>query len=347
MKYVFLIPELKRGGPINVVKNLVETDFFMKLDVYIIAIRSQKDFIYEQEFLKNTKIIYLENGNILSKLNQLKEVLYNISPNVVHSNGFYPDIFLSFLLGNRYKKVTTIHNVIYQDYYSRYGIKGYLFSFIHYLVLKFTNFYKIFGCSREVANSLDKIIRSKKIDYVNNGVNIDKFSCKSEISKNIIKDQLGLDSEIIITFCGGVERVKRVPDLVNDYIANLTEFDFKFIIIGDGPELNQIKEDSRIIKIGRVNDPSLYLKASDVVVSNSSSEGYPMAILEALASGCKVFLSDIPSHNYIIKKYKNCAFKISDLNKDFIYKVLENKLSENEIYSISSSKMALDYLEKI
>ena len=60
-----------------------------------------------------------------------------------------------------------------------------------------------------------------------------------------------------------------------------------------------------------------------------------------------LYLTTINYSKSSIKKYKNCAFKISDLNKDFIYKVLENKLSENEIYSISSSKMALDYLEKI
>lgn len=348
MNYVILLPELKRGGPNNVIKNLVTSDIFSKCNVYLLCLRESEDIAYKNEFLckKNIKIIALDKSGYFSKIKQIKKIILEISPDVVHSHGFYPDIYSSFLKGN-FKKICTIHNIIYQDYSSRYGKKGYLFSAVHYIFLKYSKFDKIFGCSIEVANSLSKIIRKNNIEYVNNGIDIKKFNLISLENKKDLKKQLGLESQILISFCGSVERVKRVPELVDEYISKIEKIDFKFIIIGDGPELSLIKENENIIKVGRLNDPSRYLKISDVVVSNSSSEGYPMAILEALASGCKVFLSDIPSHNYIIDSYPFCAFELDSLNNEFILKVLKNKLSEDDLYTISAKKMAQDYLDKI
>lgn len=349
MKYALLLPQLKRGGPINVVKNLINSEKFIKYKIFLICIRPCDDVEYEFEFLKNknVQIITLKNGNFFVKLKSLRSIINYILPDIIHSHGFYPDVFLSFTSGG-FKKLTTIHNIIYQDYSSRYGLKGYLFSLIHYIFLKYGKIDKIIGCSYDVEKSLKKIIKSQNIYHVYNGVNINEFDCiDSENKRKIRKVNLNLDCDVLIAFCGGVERVKKVPELVDLYINKLEGFNFKFIIIGDGPELIKIEENEKIIKLGRIKNPAFYLKLADIVVSNSSSEGYPMAVLEALASGCKVFLSEIPPHNSIIYRYPNCAFALKNLKKDYILNVLNNTLSVEQLYDISSDKMAIDYIDKM
>lgn len=348
MKYLIIVPEIKRTGPINVVKNLIDTPTFKKHKIFIISLRPSKDinFLHEIISIENVEVFDSEIYGLLKRLKFFFRIVNKIKPDVIHSHGFYPDVFSCFIVGGG-KKISTIHNIIYQDYSLRYGFKGYLFSFIHYFFLKFGKFYKIFGCSSEVSISLKKIIKTPNIEFVNNGINIKYFSSLNTNEKLELKRALGFENKIIISFCGGVERVKRVPELVDQYISKLDNLDFIFLIIGDGPELNKIKESNKIVKLGRVENPYKYLRISDIVVSNSSSEGYPMAILEALSSGNKVFLSDIPSHNSIIGKYPNCAFSIKNLKKDFILKVLTNKLDNSHLYSISSDKMANDYLHKL
>lgn len=348
MKYLFLIPELKRGGPNNVIKNMITSFNFSNIEIYIVSIRKSSDFDFIGEFenIPNVGLINLNARSFLGKVSVFKKTINTLKPDVIHSHGFYPDIFM-FFISNNFKKITTIHNIIYQDYYSRYGVRGYIYSLLHYLFLRFSNFYKIFGCSKEVACSLKKITYLRNIDYVNNGIDIEKFSPLSLIERHKIKEKLGLENTLIISFCGGVERVKRVPELFQQYISKLPIVNYKFLIIGDGPEINRIPEMKNLIKLGRVNNPEVYLKISDIIVSNSSSEGYPMAILEALSCGCKAFLSDIPSHKDIIKNYPNCAFDLDYLNEKKICEVLENKLSKDELYNLSAEKMSFDYLSKI
>lgn len=348
MKYAFILPELKRCGPNNVIKNIINSNAFSAFDIFLICIRSGSDNDYIEEFRKNknVKIFQLCEGGNFTKLMNFKKILREIHPDVLHSHGFYPDFYVSMVKGD-FKKITTIHNIIFQDYSYRYGKKGYLFAFFHYFLLKVTDFYKVFGCSSEVSSSLDRVIRLSNLGYVNNGVDIKYFCNLGYDEKKDLKRKLNLDCQVLIAFCGGVERVKRVPELVNDYICKIDNLDFKFIIIGSGPELNEIEESKYIKKIGFVSNPSRYLAAADIVVSNSSSEGYPMAILESLASGCKVFLSDIPSHNHIVNSFPSCAFNIDKLNRSFILSILDNRLDDSQLYNISSDKMANNYLREI
>ena len=48
-----------------------------------------------------------------------------------------------------------------------------------------------------------------------------------------------------------------------------------------------------------------YLQAVDYFISASSDEGLPNSVLEALATGLPVLLSDIPSHREILERTHN------------------------------------------
>ena len=56
---------------------------------------------------------------------------------------------------------------------------------------------------------------------------------------------------------------------------------------------------------GREDVRSLYL-ALDALVSASSAEGMPFAVLEALATGTEAVISDIPSHSFTASGLDAC-----------------------------------------
>jgi glycosyltransferase involved in cell wall biosynthesis len=79
-------------------------------------------------------------------------------------------------------------------------------------------------------------------------------------------------------------------------------------VVGDGPVLDELRQLASTLGCAdRVSFAGLHqrngvfalLGASDLLVSASYSEGIPVAVLEAMAAGLPVVLSDIPAHREI------------------------------------------------
>lgn len=62
--------------------------------------------------------------------------------------------------------------------------------------------------------------------------------------------------------------------------------------------INKLKE--KVIFIGSVNNIHEYLKASDIFILNSTKEGMPNALLEAMASGLPSIVSHLEGVNDFI-----------------------------------------------
>jgi glycosyltransferase involved in cell wall biosynthesis len=81
------------------------------------------------------------------------------------------------------------------------------------------------------------------------------------------------------------------------------------VIIGNGPERPPLARLSaqagigeRVEFTGEVDRQSVYerMLASDIFISASRVEGLPLAVMEAMACGLPVVLSDIPPHREIV-----------------------------------------------
>jgi glycosyltransferase involved in cell wall biosynthesis len=133
-----------------------------------------------------------------------------------------------------------------------------------------------------------------KIVLARNGVDLERFQPAQPHS---------IDSVKTILFAARLDAVKRpllVADIAKALLALRPEGDFRVIVAGDGPERERFVRRVRKLGLdamfdfrGQVDDLSPLYAACDVVILPSRSEGVPLVVLEALASGRPVVASKV------------------------------------------------------
>jgi glycosyltransferase involved in cell wall biosynthesis len=101
---------------------------------------------------------------------------------------------------------------------------------------------------------------------------------------------------------------EKAPEILIQAIMRLPErHDVRALLIGDGPLLQEVH--ASITEHGLENRVSVLpyqadwwglLKTATALVSTSRLEGQPNVVLEAMAAGCPLIVSDIPTHRAIL-----------------------------------------------
>jgi glycosyltransferase involved in cell wall biosynthesis len=176
----------------------------------------------------------------------------------------------------------------------------------------------------------------KHYSIIHPGIEIPEVS-EGEVEK--IKKELHINGKAIITFVGRLIGVKGVEVLISA-LRDL-EIDFKALIVGDGPDRRKLENlvreynlNRRVIFTGWRSDIPAILAASDIFVLPSYSEGLPIALLEAMATGKACVVTDIglPVENRkdaLIVKAGNIGELRKALEELLKNEELRKKLGEN------------------
>ncbi|HGK4843455.1 TPA: glycosyltransferase, partial [Kluyvera georgiana] len=236
-----------------------------------------------------------------SKLNRL---IKKIQPDLIHTQGLRADS-IAASLKIQTPWIMTSRNFPPEDYLSKFGLlKGRLMVSQHFSAMKKCN--HVVSCSVTIKQKLAKVgIESSAIQ---NGVVL------PEITEEIIPEFQNYAKPIYISVGSLIPR-KNMSLIVNSFQKMASKNRGTLIILGDGPLMSELKSrsSSDIYLLGDVSNVSEYLSNADFFVSASLSEGLPNTVLEALASGLPVILSDIDSHKEIASE-SDSACKIFNLN---------------------------------
>jgi glycosyltransferase involved in cell wall biosynthesis len=132
-------------------------------------------------------------------------------------------------------------------------------------------------------------------------IDIDRFQPKDLSSKIRKKHKLG-NSKIVL-YLGRLKFHKGLEYLIES--AKFTDSDIKYLIVGEGDYENQLREivdnlgvQERVIFTGRVPNSEIpkYYNACDVFILPSVErlEAFGLVVIEAMASGKPVIISNIP-----------------------------------------------------
>lgn len=145
---------------------------------------------------------------------------------------------------------------------------------------------------------------TRRLHIIPNGLPLDQISEANERGMNGFK--FGPDEKVVL-YGGRIDLGKNVEALLEALARISEEVPFTAIVCGEGAHRGRAEQMAhelgiadRVIFTGNVDNLWSLMKRADVFVSLSRCEGSPNVVLEAMACGCPLVVSDIPGHREIL-----------------------------------------------
>lgn len=353
IKIAYVINYISNIGPGKVVQNIIKNMPMENYDVYLITLFSEHNDLAVISDLERCGIKVLSCTTLKKSLcflgvaGEFYRTIDTYNFDIIHAHGIIPDI-LTVKAPKRIMRITTIHNNMFEDYINSFGrIKGCIYIKVHLAKLKKMN--TIVCCSKSVEDKLREKIKNARMATIYNGIEVTQSNTK------ITRSDLALPEDALVyIFAGNISEGKRVDWIVERFVERNFENEY-LLILGDGPLLEKCKAiaNERVIFTGYTKEPIAYFNISDVYVSSSKSEGFSIAVLEALDNGLRLLLSDIPSHKEVIESSKvpiGVAFNDKNIQEKF--NIIANlKIERQDIIkykeeTYSARIMTNQYIEK-
>jgi len=334
MKICFVIYSLGNGGAERVLST-ISNYFINKYEITIITFNNEESFYKLDEKIKivslnsgnNSKNIFDAIKNNIKTIINLTKTIKSVDSDVVISFMTTSNI-LSILACKILNKPIIISERTNYDFLSSKiwkKIRKIVYPFCNHLVVQ-SNY------------DLKKYDFVKNVSIIENPLFIYRFK-KQEKRKNYFLS------------VGRLDKVKGFDMLIEAYSKFNTSWKLK--IVGEGNERESLEEQierlglsDKVELLGRKNDVEKYYYESGVFILSSRMEGYPNALVEAMACGCPCISFDCKTGPIsIIENYIN-GILIENENIEKLSEAM-NKLSLNAENRQKLSQKALEIREKL
>lgn len=307
IKIAYVINTIVEGGPSNVILNIIQSlDRSRFIPFVILIFEENHPYTLQRLEAMQVQVIHCAFAGRMQALlkghNKLDEIMEKEGIDIYHSHGFVPDL-IGARMKSKCKKITTVHNMPFEDYRYEYGrSKGFLFATLH--LLGWRRYDKVIFCAEWIYELFRA--RMKNASYINNGISAAAPSPTDRKEMKVSRATLHIPEDAtVFLYIGRLCSRKNVIGLVKDFHQVHKDKEY-LLLIGEGEDEAECKkvEDHNILYLGFRTDTADFLQLSDIYVSASLTEGLSISVLEALSAGMGLFLSDIPSHRAVIRGQK-------------------------------------------
>lgn len=327
---MYVVSNLRATGPTSQLLNILKNIDVRRFRVKLVTLSGEPDNSMLPEFLKlNIDYETLDLSRVAGVFltyRLLRKVVSRFRPHVMHSQGIRSDCVCSRLTGE-VKTLSTLRNFPQIDYPLEYGrFLGRCMALVHIRALKHLD--QIVAVSEGVRSNLLNY-GFDNVAVARNGVDSERFFRPTLSMRRAAKESLGLKENCYVFLVSGplIER-KRPLEIMEEFLSVYGQNDeVRLIFVGDGDLMGRCSslaaQSANVDLVGHVKDVVTYLHAADMLLSASTAEGFPNAVLEALAAGLPVALSDISPHRELLSLAPEAGyiygFSRGDLRRLFQY----------------------------
>jgi glycosyltransferase involved in cell wall biosynthesis len=302
MKVLHVIARMNVGGTARYIEELIDGTAGLGYEAELATGYVQGQEVESSGFNKKATHRIAHLGRKISPINdlrayyELKRVIAQVNPDVIHSHTFKAGLLARLVPGD-FKRVHTFHGHLFEDQSFSAIQKFGILRAEKYLAKRTNQFVSV---GRRVGVELRNLGIGPNAKWISiaPGVRPLKKIKKSDARKKLKLPATGL----IVGWMARVTSVKN-PHLALDVAKEFPEI--TFVVAGGGDLLADIKSKAgKNVKVIGWADSSVMWSAVDLVLSTSDNEGMPIALIEAQLAGLPVVATDVGSCSEVIKSAK-------------------------------------------
>ena len=338
------------SGVTTSIKMLKEVLEKMGNTVYIVTVNLKNYHFY---YDKKNKIIYIPG--IKTKIYDARltgiysrrafKIIKTWHLDIIHSQTEFGIGVFSRIVSKKLNiPVVHTYHTLYEDYVY-YVTHNHFNNFGKKIVKKITKYFCEKKCDELIVPTnkikelfIKKYHINKEINVIPTGIDTEKFKLNSKMNKELkkLKKTYNINkNNFIIGSVGRVAIEKSFDKLIKSTQKLIKENkNIKLMIVGDGPELENLKKLAKDLKIlqniiftGKViyDLMPVYYNLFDINVSFSTTETQGLTIIEALASGKPVLcINDDSFKKMIISGYNGYLFQDESEYLKLVLKLINN-----------------------
>ena len=329
IKIAYIINQLRRTGPVLVLRDIIQNLDRTKFKPLIIRLRKDDSTtslasVFE---LMGVEIIGLNYSFMQLELSTRKvscsvdTILKKNDIDIVHTHGYHP-VLVASLLKSGIPTVETAHNISAEDYiYSKGRFLGNYMNIRYLQQLERIN--HVAAISRTVQDFYSGKLNKPMIHVIYNGINTAGFKRSNPEARRSLrkKFKIPLNSKVFLVI-GVLNEIKDPKTIIEAYkrLFDGTDICAPFLLfLGAGPLMKKCRilasDYPRIQFNGFTQNVDEYLQMADWCICASHSEGFGLNFMESLMSGVPVVSSDIATFRELLEFYpvlKGYSFPAGD-----------------------------------
>lgn len=350
---------MKEGGAERVILNLINCLSERKYDICLLLLEDKKG-TYIKEIKHPVKVIELNKKTTYDLLRiffGIRRIIKDYKPNIVISFLHLVNILTviaSSTLKKDFKLILSERN--YPSKYLSLERFGLLKKWL--IMLTYQKADLIISVSQSIKDVLSESLKisSEKISTIYNPLEIESIRNKGQ--ETVTHPFFEKKGHIIISI-GRLTQQKRFDRLLRAFSVLRKKIDTIYLIVlGEGTLRKDLEELACRLNVMDVVDfvgfqpnPYAWITKSDIFVLSSDFEGFPNALVEAMACGIPVISTDCPSGpNEIITNGKDgILVPVEDENlfADAMYNLLTNEDLRRKLYENAMKRVEDFRTEKI
>lgn len=320
LPHLHVINSLAKLGPVNVLHSIVCSMDRTRFTPIIVCLRGEDEAGNDGAFLRlGIEIVYLRYSLFYLEC-QPHRVAHRVATiarergaAIVHAHGYHPDMVVS-VMPEDFTKISTQHNISREDF--RYGKGLLLGSYMdarlwHYL----PKMNALVGITDYVAHYCRERLGAtpkSEVYTILNGIDTSSFSPLSAEERTILRGELfpDLPSDAPLFVVVGSLSPRKDPLFIIETFARLLRSGAlpdgaTLLLLGKGELEERCRRaaeryEGSIRLLGFRHDVARYMRACDVLVSASHSEGFGLNVAEALLCGLSVVATDLPVYRELM-----------------------------------------------